>query len=263
MQLLNKIALYSFSIATLLGKLYAQKTISNLNFEVKNIISQQDVDKTYQLNYKYLILPAVFITYGFTCLDNNNLKQINLEAREFIMRNKPKRITLDDYTQYAPAALVYGLNAIGVKGKHNLLDRSIIYATSQLISATLITPLKHTTHEKRPDGSNYLSFPSGHTATAFSSAHFMFREYKDTNFWLGVCGYSLAIFTGTYRTINNKHWVSDVVAGAGFGILSTEMAYWLFPKIKQLFENSKSKTTTMVMPFYQNNQYGIGFIRTF
>jgi membrane-associated phospholipid phosphatase len=38
--------------------------------------------------------------------------------------------------------------------------------------------------EERPDQSNNLSFPSGHTAIAFASAQFMFREYKDTNFWL-------------------------------------------------------------------------------
>jgi membrane-associated phospholipid phosphatase len=48
---------------------------------------------------------------------------------------------------------------------------------------------------------------------------------------LSISGYPIAIFTGVYRALNNKHWVGDVVAGAGFGILSTEIAYWLYPKI--------------------------------
>src|SRR5690606_18054357 len=109
----------------------------------------------------------------------------------------------------------------------------------------------HLIHEERPDGSNNLSFPSGHTATAFSSAQFLFREYKDTNFWLSISGYSFALFTGVYRTLNDKHWVNDVVAGAGFGILSTELAYWMYPKVNQLLTKKEKTTATMIMPFYQ------------
>ena len=74
--------------------------------------------------------------------------------------------------------MVYGLNAIGIKGKHNLRDRTIIYASSQLIAAAFTMPLKYLVKEERPDGSNTLSFPSGHAATAFSSAQFMFRNIK-------------------------------------------------------------------------------------
>jgi membrane-associated phospholipid phosphatase len=61
--------------------------------------------------------------------------------------------------------------------------------------------------------------------------------------------------------------VGDVVAGAGFGILSTELAYWLFPKIDSLLRGkNKTKTSlssTMVMPFYQNNTVGIGLVKNF
>jgi membrane-associated phospholipid phosphatase len=45
---------------------------------------------------------------------------------------------------------------------------------------------------------------------------------------------SFAVFTGVYRMLNDKHWFSDVVAGAGIGILSTEAAYWLYPKINNI-----------------------------
>lgn len=141
---------------------------------------------------------------------------------------------MDNYTQYAPAALVYGLNLFGVKGKHNFRDRSIIYATSQLISAAIVLPMKYTIKERRPDGSDNLSFPSGHTATAFSSAQFMFREYHDENLWLSLSGYPLAIFIVVYRNLNNKHWVGDVMAGAGIGMLSTELAYWLYPRASHI-----------------------------
>lgn len=241
----------------------AQDTIQNTKVVLQDSTIEKTNDKTYKLNYKHLIAPTVFIGYGIVSLESDGLKQLNFSTKDEIGEHQPKHISLDNYTQYAPAAMVYGLNAVGIKGKHNFNDRTIIYATSQLISAAFVVPLKHIVKEERPDGSNNLSFPSGHTTTAFSSAQFMFREYKDTNFWLSISGYSFAVFTGVYRTINNKHWVSDVVAGAGFGILSTELAYWLYPKINWLLTGKEKGTTTMIMPFYQNKGFGIGLVQNF
>ncbi|MBL3547725.1 phosphatase PAP2 family protein [Chryseobacterium sp. KMC2] len=221
-----------------------------------------------KLNYKSLIIPAAFIGYGVAGLTVRGLREINLDTKIEIDEHKPTRIKFDDYTQYAPGLIVYGLNLAGVKGKHNLRDRTIIYASSQLIAAAFTLPLKYMVKEERPDRSNTMSFPSGHAATAFSNAQFMFREYKDTNFLLSLSGYPFAIFTGVYRMLNDKHWLGDVVAGTGFGILSTELAYWLYPRIDHLLRGkNKTKNTalssTMVMPFYQNNAVGIGLIKTF
>ncbi len=218
---------------------------------------------TYKVNYKHLIAPTVLIGYGIVSLENDGLKQLNTSTREEINKHHPDHICLDNFTQYIPALMVYGLNTAGIKGKHSLKDRTIIYATSQLISAAFIVPLKHIVKEERPDGSNNLSFPSGHTSTAFSSAQFMFREYKDSNFWLSISGYPFAVYTGVYRTINDRHWVSDVIAGAGFGILSTELAYWLYPKINALLSDRAKKIQGMIIPFYQNNSFGIGLVQNF
>ncbi len=219
------------------------------------------------LNYKSLIIPAAFIGYGVAGLSVRSLKEINRDTKTEVDEHRPARTRFDDYTQFIPGLMVYGLNMAGVKGKHNFRDRTIIYASSQLIVTAFTTPLKYMVKEERPDRSNRLSFPSGHAAIAFSNAQFMFREYKDTNFWLSLSGYPFAVFTGIYRIINDKHWVGDVVAGAGFGILSTELAYWLFPKIDSLLRGkNKTKTSlssTMVMPFYQNNTVGIGLIKNF
>ncbi len=213
-----------------------------------------------RFGYKKLIVPAVFIGYGVASLGVKDIKQLNLSTKSEIDEHKPDHIRLDNYTQYMPALLIYGLNGIGIKGKHGFTDRSIIYASSQLISAGFVVPLKRLVKEERPDGSNKQSFPSGHTATAFSTAHFMFKEYKDNHFWLGMSGYSFAVFTGVYRALNDKHWVGDVVAGAGIGILSTELAYWLYPKMNNLFKRKKERSATMVMPFYQNKTVGLSFV---
>lgn len=223
----------------------------------------QSFDHAYQFKYKKLIVPSVFIGYGILSLTSDDLKQLNRSTQYEIGEHQPDKIKLDNYTQYVPAILVYGLNAIGLKGKHNLKDRSIILGTSLLISSAVVLPTKHLVREERPDGSNNLSFPSGHTTTAFTTAHFMFREYQDENIWLSLSGYPIAVFTGVYRILNDKHWVGDVVAGAGIGILSTEVAYWLFPKVSQLFSKDHSNNSALVYPFYQNKTMGLGLSLNF
>jgi hypothetical protein len=241
----------------------AQDSLAIDTIKDSTIVPLKLEDVTHRLTYKKLIIPAAMISYGVASLSIKGLKQLNSSTQYEISEHKPDHIRLDNYSQFAPAVLVYGLNAIGVKGKHNFKERSIIYGTSLLISSAFTLPLKHITKEERPDGSNNLSFPSGHTAMAFASAQFMFREYKDTNFWLGVSGYSFAVFTGVYRMLNNKHWFGDVVGGAGFGILSTELAYWLYPKINTLLGGKKEKSQTMIMPFYQQGNVGIGLVKNF
>lgn len=220
-------------------------------------------NQTYKPTYKKLIIPTIFIGFGVASLTTDALKNLNNSTKYEIGEHQPKHTKLDNYSQYLPAVMVYGYNLSGIKGKHNFKERTIIYGTSQLISAAFVLPLKHLVKEERPDGSNHLSFPSGHTATAFSSAHFLFREYKDENFWISISGYPIAAFTGVYRTLNNKHWVGDVIAGAGFGILSTEIAYWLFPVINKIFNKGGSERFTFMYPVIESKNLGAGMVLNF
>ncbi|VFA40795.1 MULTISPECIES: phosphatase PAP2 family protein [Chryseobacterium] len=263
----QRMLIYVIVLISAAGKVNAQNNNDSIAVQQPtDSITTAAIQKN-TLNYKSLIIPAAFIGYGVAGLSVRSLKEINRDTKTEVDEHRPARTRFDDYTQFIPGLMVYGLNMAGVKGKHNFRDRTIIYASSQLIVTAFTTPLKYMVKEERPDRSNRLSFPSGHAAIAFSNAQFMFREYKDTNFWLSLSGYPFAVFTGIYRIINDKHWVGDVVAGAGFGILSTELAYWLFPKIDSLLRGkNKTKTSlssTMVMPFYQNNTVGIGLIKNF
>jgi hypothetical protein len=40
---------------------------------------------------------------------------LNTEIKEEVTENIDHKITIDDFTQYLPAATVYGLNAMGIK----------------------------------------------------------------------------------------------------------------------------------------------------
>ncbi|WP_335964580.1 phosphatase PAP2 family protein [Galbibacter sp. PAP.153] len=219
-----------------------------------------------EFNYKALIVPSVMIGYGLIATESHSLININNGIKEEVTEHIDEKFTVDDISQYAPAIAVYGLNMFGVKGKHNLKDRSIVLATSYLIMSSSVLGLKTITRVERPDGSSRNSFPSGHTATAFVGAEFLWQEYKDVSIWYGIAGYAVATGTGFFRIYNDRHWFSDVVAGAGIGILSTKIAYWITPFIeKKVFKKryKKDKYDKAFVPFYNGKEIGVGMVIQF
>lgn len=212
---------------------------------------------------KQLILPAVLMTYGIVAIESDYLKLINVELRDELRESIDEKITIDDFSQYAPMASVYVLNNIGIEGKNNLKDRSIIMATSYALMAGTTLGLKSWTKIERPDGSSNNSFPSGHTATAFAGAEFLWQEYKDVNIWYGISGYAVATGTGLFRIYNGRHWLSDVAMGAGIGILSTKAAYWMYPYLKKHLFSKEGNSTSMIATFYNGKQTGLGFVMQF
>jgi hypothetical protein len=214
--------------------------------------------------YKSLAVTSVLVTYGFLSIHNKDLQQVNEKVKEEVYtdRGSTKKTPIDTYLVFAPIAAVYGLNAMGINGKNNFRDRSMLIGLSELIAGTAVFTVKKFSGETRPDGSDQYSFPSGHTAAAFAAAEFMRQEYKDVSPWYGVAGYAMAATTGYLRMYNNKHWASDVVAGAGIGIMSTKLAYWIYPVIKRKLFNDK-EVKTVIMPTYQDGSFGFGLVHKF
>lgn len=244
--------------------LFLLLSISTLNAQEIFTDSVQKKDNTHEFKFKQLIIPTVLIGYGVIGIESDGLKLFNTEIKEEVNENIDEKTTIDDFSQYLPAVSVYGLNAMGIKGKHNFKDRTIILGTSYLLMSATVLSLKSITKVERPDGSANNSFPSGHTATAFAGAEFLWQEYKDVSIWYGISGYIIATGTGAFRIYNDRHWLTDVVAGAGIGILSTKVAYWINPWIQEKIFKSKEKNTTSIMaPFYNGKQLGVGFVRSF
>ena len=135
---------------------------------------------------------------------------------------------IDNYTQFFGIALATGLKIGGVESRSDWGRYLASSAMSYGIMALLVNSIKYTAKEIRPDGSSRNSWPSGHTATAFAGATILHKEYGMTRSpWYSVAGYAVATATGIMRVLNNRHWVSDVLSGAGIGIMSTELAYAL------------------------------------
>lgn len=132
----------------------------------------------------------------------------------------------DDYTQYLPGAIMLGMKIGGVEGRSSWSRMLTSDLFSVAIMGGVINTMKTSFGVTRPDGSNNHSFPSGHTATAFMCATMMHREYGLTRSpWYSVGAYTIATATGIGRMLNNMHWFSDVMVGAGIGIISTELGY--------------------------------------
>jgi PAP2 superfamily len=209
------------------------------------------------------LLPAAFIGYGMLALGDNTLKRFDHHLQNNITEKYPHFSTkADNYLQFAPAVAVYALNVSGLNGKNNFRDRTMIYLISNAVMEVIVYAGKTTAHKLRPDGSAYNSFPSGHTATAFVGAEFFYQEYKDVSPWYGVAGYVLATTTGVLRMYNNRHWFSDVVAGAGVGIASTKLSYLIYPAI-QKFLFKKNATNMVLFPTYQNQNIRLYYIHNF
>lgn len=244
------ISIYLFVSPVLLFGQANERTESIPKREVSNI----------HFSNKQLIIPGVFFIYGLSSMESDYLKLVNTEIREEVQENIDEKFTIDDFSQFVPAVSVYGLNAMGVKGKNNLRDRSVIFGTSFLLMSATVLGLKTLTHVERPDGSSNNSFPSGHTANAFAGAEFLYQEYKDVSPWIGVAGYAVATGTGFFRIYNNRHWLSDVVMGAGIGILTTKIAYWTFPYIDHKILKADKMIHAQILPFYNGKQTGVGLV---
>ncbi|MBS1763359.1 MAG: phosphatase PAP2 family protein [Bacteroidetes bacterium] len=179
-----------------------------------------------RFSYKKIYVPTSLIVAGLI-LNDNRPESIKNEIVEERNKYLPYFKThVDDYLQYSPIAVAYGLDAFGIKSKTDLTNRTVILLKGELCMLAITQVLKRTTHNLRPDQSSYSSFPSGHTAQAFAAATFLSEEYKDQFKWMPYASYGVASCVGVLRMANNKHFISDVLVGAGIGILSMKVAYF-------------------------------------
>ena len=149
-------------------------------------------------------------------------------------RGDCRTTVVDDYLQYVPLASVYGFSLLGADAKHNYVDRTLEVGVAGVALVGMVGGAKYLIHKERPNGEDFNSFPSGHSAKAFMGAELVRIEYGEEHPWLAVGAYTLATATGALRVYNDHHWLSDVIAGAGVGILSARIGYWLLPYTKRM-----------------------------
>ena len=137
------------------------------------------------------------------------------------------RMHWDDYVQFAPLALSLSLPAYGITPQGGSAYHYTAHSFAVGIALLGVLGTKYTVGRLRPQGNSHNSFPSGHTATAFLGAELLDLAYGERYPLLASFGYLTASLTAYGRILNNRHWGSDVLAGAAAGILSADAGYWL------------------------------------
>lgn len=207
--------------------------------------AQQPASETF--SWEKLIVPGILIGAG-TVASFSPWYQDNVDTplqNWALGVNGGKGFHLDNFIQFVPA-LGYAA-ALPVESEHSWQDKSMVLATSFSMMMVLTYSAKWLTGVGRPNSVNYMSFPSGHTAMAFVGAEIVRQEYGP---WWGLAAYSCAVATGFLRVYNNWHWSSDVIAGAGVGILSGMAAYWLLPLERKIFKFDSGSAEVSAVPSY-------------
>ncbi|MCI1189763.1 phosphatase PAP2 family protein [Hymenobacter sp. DH14] len=205
-----------------------------------------------------VLIPAILFTAGALTTRRVAVVNSDNEVREELNEHVvPVRTTIDDELRHVPAAVALGLSLAGVKGQHSTVNQALLFALTYTINNTLTSNLKNLTRVERPgNNGDFSSFPSQHTSAAFSAARFLDREYGESSNWYRVGGYSVATGVAALRLIKGNHWLSDVLAGAGVGLASTELAYWIYPRVQRVLVKGL-QDQALVLPFYQAGAAGL------
>ena len=166
-----------------------------------------------------MIIPGALA--GTALLINNSSFERDLQPKI----NRDLRTNLDDYTRFAPVAVMYVADGLGIQAENHWFDQTKNAAFALLLTQMITSGIKVNTFKERPNGANNEALPSGHTSLAFASATVLYEEFKTTEPLLAYSGYAFALSTAYLRMAKNKHWFSDVVLGSALGIAITKLVY--------------------------------------
>ncbi len=204
---------------------------------------------------KKMIIPTALIVGGSIFSNSKAENNIQNNIRKGIGKGVSTR--LDDYFRYGPMTELAIANVIGLKSKNHWFDQTKNLFFIDLASFITVRSLKSFAKRSRPNNKYiFNSFPSGHTTLAFSNATMLYYEYKEHHPVFAYSGYAFATATGALRVLNDRHWVGDVLVGAGIGMLITHLVYKLEPlKNWNPFLNGKQLS---FRPIVNRNELMIG-----
>lgn len=180
-----------------------------------------EYNKREPFKFQKLIIPTAAIAAGTA---------VALTEKRADLVQNPKKIGylgyFEDWAIYAPTVANAAFDLGGMKSRTDGANKLAIGAKTSLITLGTVTGLKYLIKKNRPDGTDNRGFPSGHAATVFAGATALSIEYKDNYPWVPYAAYTVAAGVSSLRVVHNKHYWSDVLVGAGLGILSSKLAYW-------------------------------------
>ena len=166
---------------------------------------------------------------------------------------------IEDYTRHVPLATAYALMATGHRGERSAVGFTLIYLVAHELDDGVVSNLKRLSAEVRPNNpTDFSSFPSSHTAQAFLTATLLHEQFGRQYPWVSVSGFAVAAATGTMRVLGNKHWVTDVLAGAAIGFLSAETVWHLYPAFTRLLPERLAHRLLLLPTYVPGAGVGLG-----
>lgn len=241
---------FLFSVAIIS---YSKTTIGDdsLFMAVDSVGMEEKPAFEYSYSPKKLILPLALTGVGALAINNGFLVKEKKKFHDEMQKISGGHTTnIDSYLRYLPTALSLVLPYIVSNTKLESRDRWVLRFNAYFLMGALTYGTKKIVSEYRPNDTSDDSFPSGHCATSFMAAEIIRIEYGG---WYGIGAYTVACGVGFLRMYNNEHWFNDVIAGAGVGILSARLGYWMLPLERKIFGWNKSqqnKTNIVALPYY-------------
>lgn len=213
-------------------KTLQMKTMAKLNWlvlilgliQVQSLNAQRDsislLYKPAWYNDTEIVIPSALLTLGIMTY----VSPVQSNVQKSLTKYRSRWVGMEDYLQFAPLVIQATANIFDAPSKNGYKQQLKYLAISELSTLSMVYILKKGINEQRPNGGKW-SFPSGHTAQGFVAAGLLYQEYKDEMPILAYSGYSMAIATGILRMTHNKHWINDVLFGAGLGMLIPNIIY--------------------------------------
>ena len=174
----------------------------------------------------WFLIPVMLMLLGSLITAYQELQSVNLVVRETAVGlTQGWHTQVDNFLQYLPLLMF-----LLIPGELRWWERVLLGLVCILVLQGFTESIKHTTLVLRPDASTPNSFPSGHTGTSFVNATLL-AVYCRKRPAVGTFGYLVALSVGCLRILNNRHWTSDVLFGAGLGICVVLVIYWLYCKL--------------------------------
>ena len=228
MSLLQRLTLLTIGLMIFLspGEIRAQHS--------ESVDPHTSSDSCSTFKIKETIVPVALLAYGSSKPIVSAVGRIDQDIRNQISaRYSSISYRADDWMQWAPSASVYALDAAGVKLKHRFREHLLLDAGSIIITGGTGFVMRKVSAQIKGFDIVDTQFPSGHTANAFRGAEIFRQEMSNRHPLLQWSGYLVAGLVAGSRLMRGEHYLSEVVAGAGLGILSTKITYGLFHRIKR------------------------------
>ena len=185
-----------------------------------------------------LIAPGALMATGaiihFTAHENIDITVNSYTSK---WRGDNPTLNFDSYVRFLPEVMHLGLGLIGAESEHDFSGRLIEGVWAIGSYAAIGFTLKTLVDSPRPDLEDNRSFPSGHAGIAFAGAELVRMEY---GWGWGAGAYAVATGVCAMRLYNNKHWMSDLLFGAGAGILCAHIGGWLLEPTQKVLGINRS-----------------------